>query len=503
MTRRPGVRQIVYSFLLLINGATMSACDGDRSAVVADGPPYAVGSSTFFIHDFERPYDGVAGVDTGLRILITEIWYPVDRAVIDEGRDRYRRATYGDYVFGDRDVHRRMMTDTTFFHLTPDTVRDGVTQADIDAAIDELFDRPRASYADAPLATSLEKYPVIVMSHGDAGSRYNMESACEFLAAHGYVVIAPEHTGNSPYSQTARDPALAADGGDARVRERMADVLPLFNADGTYGPADSYGQSYTPLASGLSDPDALLDLDRSLLQRVDDLRATLDELEEMNLSGPFAARLDLSRVGLMGRSYGGATTLAALALEPRFRAGLAVVPLVMRDLRPGLPAELLRPADEESVLLSSDGPFPLGEIHKPTLILSGAEDALIIGFGASMAASLGTAAPTPEQPYPVIRDAVAATGEPVVWGVLADSNHGSFGVSGPYWWPQLKPDKQRRHFDPQRHFELVSPETAHRIQKEMALDFFDWTIRGREASKNKLIDGRFAADGLSLMYENL
>ncbi len=497
------MRNIVYALLLLINSAVLSACDGDRSADVTDGLPYAVGSNTFFIHDFERPYDSVAGVDAGLRILITEVWYPVDHAVVDEGRDRYRRATYGDYVFGDRNVHRRMMTDTTFFHLTPDTVRDGVTQADIDAAIDELFDRPRASYVDAPIASSSEPYPVIVMSHGDAGSRYNMESACEYLAAHGYVVIAPEHTGNSPYSQTAQDPALAADGGDARVRERMTDVLPLFNPDGTYGPADSYGQSYTPLASGLSDAEALLDLDRSLLQRVNDLRATLDELEEMNRSGPFAARLDLRRIGLMGRSYGGATTLAALALEPRFRAGLAVVPLVMRDLRPGLPAELLRPDGEESVLLSSDGPFPLGEIHKPMLILSGAEDALIIGFGASMAASLGTAPPTPEQPYPVIRDAVEATGEPVVWGVLADSNHGSFGVSGPYWWPQLKPDTQRRTFDPQQSFELVRPETAHRIQKELALDFFDWTIRRQEAAKRELIDGRFDADGLNLSYENL
>ena len=50
---------------------------------------------------------------------------------------------------------------------------------------------------------------MIVMSHGDAGSRYNMESAVQYLAGHGYIVIAPDHTGNSPYAQVGRDPLLA------------------------------------------------------------------------------------------------------------------------------------------------------------------------------------------------------------------------------------------------------------------------------------------------------
>ncbi|MFT5483671.1 MAG: hypothetical protein ACI9GW_002329, partial [Halieaceae bacterium] len=39
--------------------------------------PYAVGSSTFFIHDESRPYDSVAGINTGVRTLVTELWYPV------------------------------------------------------------------------------------------------------------------------------------------------------------------------------------------------------------------------------------------------------------------------------------------------------------------------------------------------------------------------------------------------------------------------------------------
>ena len=118
--------------------STLMACQSEdktatRNTVTAGGDtPYAVGSSTVFIHDESRPFDGVAGVNSGVRTLITEIWYPV--AHTDIGADSVR-ATYGDYVFGDRDTHRKMLTQTTFFHLTPKSVRDGVSAEDIDLAI--------------------------------------------------------------------------------------------------------------------------------------------------------------------------------------------------------------------------------------------------------------------------------------------------------------------------------------------------------------------------------
>ena len=56
--------------------------------------PYAIGSKTFFIHDESRPFDSVAGVDVGVRSLLTEIWYPVEHDAVTGGE--YSRATYGD-----------------------------------------------------------------------------------------------------------------------------------------------------------------------------------------------------------------------------------------------------------------------------------------------------------------------------------------------------------------------------------------------------------------------
>ncbi|MGY8795200.1 MAG: alpha/beta hydrolase family protein, partial [Woeseiales bacterium] len=108
----------------LVVFSMLSACNANKeeadNSSLATEIPFAVGSTTFFVHDSTRPYDSVGGIDDGTRILITEVWYPVDHATIANNRDEYRVATYGDYVFGDRDMHRLMMTNTTFFHLTPD-----------------------------------------------------------------------------------------------------------------------------------------------------------------------------------------------------------------------------------------------------------------------------------------------------------------------------------------------------------------------------------------------
>ena len=462
-------------------------------------PPFAVGNATLFIHDPSRGFDEAAGVTEGLRILITEIWYPVRRSAVDASS---RRAVHGDYVFGDRAVHRLMMTQTTFFHLTPDTVIDGVDQAAIDAAIDELFERPRGSFADAPFNAEAGPFPVVVMSHGDAGSRYNMETVCEHLAANGYVVIAPEHTGNSPYSMIGRDPSLGAGGGRGGDILRLSEVVDLLDEHGVYGSPDHYGQSYTPLGADRSSLAFLQGLDAALLQRVEDLRATLDELERLNKEGQFAGALDLERIGLMGRSFGGATTLAALALEDRFAAGMAVAAPSSPDMRALLPVEALAPTGVESVVLSQDGLYGLGEVRKPTLLLSGSEDTLIIGLAANMAEAAGSAPPTPDNPFPVLRQAFEETDAPAVWALLDNANHATFGVSGAYWWPHLKPRRFPRHFEPDTEYDLVDVQLAHRIQRDKALAFFDLTIHQDSTARERLTDGRYESDGLELEWRS-
>lgn len=64
--------------------------------------------------------------------------------------------------------------------------------------------------------------------------------------------------------------------------------------------------------------------------------AAVDLLEQMNFEGEFAGKIDLSRMGLMGRSFGGLTTLAGLNLEDGFVAGFSVVVPPLPDNGAGL-----------------------------------------------------------------------------------------------------------------------------------------------------------------------
>lgn len=50
---------------------------------------------------------------------------------------------------------------------------------------------------DAPLSQQKSKYPLIVMSHGSGGDRYNMSWLAEVLASNGYIVAAMDHYGNT------------------------------------------------------------------------------------------------------------------------------------------------------------------------------------------------------------------------------------------------------------------------------------------------------------------
>lgn len=144
----------------------------------------------------------------------------------------------------------------------------------------------------------------------------------------------------------------------------------------------------------------------------------------------------------------------------------------------------------------------MNTLNKPTLLLSGAEDALIIGAGVRMHKAFGGPEPTASNPHAQLREAYQSSDQPVYWGMLQNSNHSSFGVSGGYWWPALKPNTQQRTFNPQEQFTLIAPATAHEIQQDRVLHFFDVYLKGDEASKALLHTNPFADEGFDFEYRN-
>ena len=135
------------------------------------------------------------------------------------------------------------------------------------------------SLADAPCATNQTSYPVVLYSHGFAGTRKEVAEKGENLASHGYVVVTVDHW----------------------------DVWGTVFPDGAYLHAGATSQDAIT-AAGFQD-------------RVKDLRVILDELARWNNNDPaFAGRLDLTKVATMGHSWGGGVAGELGRIDDRVQA---------------------------------------------------------------------------------------------------------------------------------------------------------------------------------------
>jgi len=124
---------------------------------------------------------------------------------------------------------------------------------------------------------------VLLFSPGFGTLRALYTAFFEELASRGFVVFALEHTYEAPVVQFP--------GG----RLELARV-----------------------------PQTTAALDRAFDVRLADVRFVLDRLEQLeasNLPGRLRGRLDLSRVGMFGHSFGGAAAAEAMRVDPRIKAG--------------------------------------------------------------------------------------------------------------------------------------------------------------------------------------
>ncbi|MEP1125000.1 MAG: hypothetical protein ABJH68_14040 [Ilumatobacter sp.] len=61
----------------------------------------------------------------------------------------------------------------------------------------DYYESPRAISATPDLISPDGPFPLVVYSHGSGGQRYIASDYTETIASHGYIVVAPDHTGNT------------------------------------------------------------------------------------------------------------------------------------------------------------------------------------------------------------------------------------------------------------------------------------------------------------------
>lgn len=143
---------------------------------------------------------------------------------------------------------------------------------------------PQDAVRDARPAAG--RWPLVAFSHGYGGHRRQSTFLCTHLASHGYVVAAVDHTGNTIRDVLEQTIAL-------RAGRRIPDFVDTLLEFARHRPADASWMIDRVLDGG---------------------------------AGGVAAHVDAARIGIAGHSFGGWTTLAVTARDPRIAAALPLAP---------------------------------------------------------------------------------------------------------------------------------------------------------------------------------
>jgi hypothetical protein len=175
---------------------------------------YAVGLQVVEQYDFTRTYRrivdelGSAYLGERARPLQTLVWYPSEES---SGKPM----TLGDYV-------RLAATETSFGHP-----RDTRVAAEWRSALGEsLMQKLRAIRGATPLRA---RFPVVIYAPGGSDSAWENVDLCEYLAGHGYVVLATPNLGTSSRSITVDLAGAEAKPRDISFLIGFAKTLPYAN----------------------------------------------------------------------------------------------------------------------------------------------------------------------------------------------------------------------------------------------------------------------------------
>lgn len=242
-----------------------------KSEITLPSPtgPFAVGRTLYDWTDPDTP-DALAPVPGARRELQVWVWYP---AAVQPG------AAADDYV--------------------PAALRPPGGRGD-GALLFRLLTRDASkvrghSVRDPRVSPRERSYPVVIMRAGASAPVVSYSTLAEDLASHGYVVVGFD----APYRTRL---VVFPDG---RAFERTPENNPeLFSGE------ELNRRAIRLLAAWTGDVGFVL--------------SRMEKLNESDASGRFTGRLDMTRVGIFGHSFGGATAAQFCSQDDRCKAGIDI-----------------------------------------------------------------------------------------------------------------------------------------------------------------------------------
>jgi predicted dienelactone hydrolase len=252
-TRKTQMMQAVLIVVLLAPLPSYASSKTGKAPEPLAAGPFPVGVTTTVFVDTSR----TDGFTKQPRTLVTEIWYPAT-----EDARRMPKNKYSDFIPG------------------------GVTP-EIDELIKKTYKMSAAEIdkiywneAHRNAAVRKGRFPLVVFSHGNGGSRNQNTFWCDYLASHGYIIVSADHTGNARWT--------------------IIDGKPIvFQAS---------------------------ERNNSAKDRPRDVSFLLDQmvLWDKGADKRFAGRIDTDHAAVTGMSFGSYTAHWAADQEPRFKAVIAM-----------------------------------------------------------------------------------------------------------------------------------------------------------------------------------
>jgi len=273
--------------------------------------PFEVGTTFYHIVDQEREEEATADT-TDARSLWVQVWYPAEET------ESYKRMPA-------MSESERFMGDLFEKYGFPY------------AAAGYFTSIMSHSYLDAPVKSGNQSFPIVLYSHGYKSGLSGNTQKAEALASNGYVVFGIAHSYEAQIS-------LREDGSWlTRKDSNSVSLRKTAEADEDTVLLNRVELAEKQMREIIGDPINQKPEDRLMFDslyhliaapfhdylqiRAADLGSVLDEIEQMQNGSSesiFKGKLDVSRVGAFGASFGGPTCALFSATDPRCLASVNI-----------------------------------------------------------------------------------------------------------------------------------------------------------------------------------